>query len=183
MSNPKITPKNLSYDASLPLFLQRLHNSSTSNGAALDGRHERALARPKRARDADAEAEDEPVFVDEETGEVVSAEELKALNAAGGEGGQGETLAIGKEMPGNDEKGGRDKQTATIGAPRKRKAAKVVGGELSEEDIEAVLSSDKKKVGRANDGEPMDRKAKVPKSKAGLKGKKVKLSFEDDEEG
>jgi hypothetical protein len=180
MSNPKITPKNLSYDTSLPPFLQRLHNSSTSNSASLDGRHERAIGRPKRARDADADAEDEPVFVDEETGEVVSAEEFKALGA-GGEGEQMERSGIEKEVAEEDKKGEttkeKDKQSATIGASRKRKAAKVVGADGSEEDTKAALSAGKeKRNGQAKDGGFTDRKAKA-------KGKKVKLSFGDDEEG
>lgn len=186
MSNPKITPKNLSYDASLPPFLQRLHNSSSSNSASLDGRYERAIARPKRARDADADAEDEPVFVDEETGEVVSAEEFKALGA-GEEGGQVEALGMEKEVTKQDGKEeptkGKDKQTAMIGASRKRKAAKVVGGDGSEEDPKAALSAGKEeRKGLAKDGGSTDRKSRVTDVKAKAKGKKVKLSFGDDEE-
>jgi Domain of unknown function (DUF4604) len=177
MSNPKITPKNLSYDSSLPPFLQRLHNSSTLNGASLDGRHERAIARPKRARDANADKEDEPVFVDEETGEVVSGEQLKALveGEQAEPGGTEEELAAedGKEETAKE----KDKQTATIGASRKRKAAKVIGGDVSDEDTQAASSAGKeKRGGQAKIGGATEKKAKG-------KGKKVKLSFGDDEEG
>lgn len=175
MSNPKITPKNLSYDSSLPPFLQRLHNSNDSNGASLDGRHERAIARPKRARDADADKEDEPVFVDEDTGEVVSGERLRALvdgEQAGPGGVEGEVAQKdGKEEIAKE----KDKQTATIGASRKRKAAKVVGGDMPEEDAKAAPGAGKKKNEQAKNDGATEKKAKA-------KGKKVKLSFEDNEE-
>jgi hypothetical protein len=183
MSNPKITPKNLSYDSSLPPFLQRLHDSSTSNGASLDGRHERAIARPKRARDADADKEDEPVFVDEETGEVVSAEEFKALGAGeeseqvgprgGGEAVVGEN---GKGETGEKKNKEKEKHAATIGASRKRKVAKVIGWNASEEDTKTEPSAGEKKNGQAKNGEAIEKKAKA-------KGKRVKLSFGDDEDG
>jgi hypothetical protein len=185
MSNPKITPKNLSYNTSLPPFLQRLHNSSTTNSASLDGRHERAIARPKRARDADADKEDEPVFVDEETGEVVSAEEFKALGA-GREGEQVEAGGDGEIVVGETEKEERGrgkekekgKHAAIIGASRKRKAAKVVGGDESAEEegtrVERRAAQSKKEAV----AQPL---ANGKKAKA--KGKKVKLSFGDDEGG
>lgn len=180
MSNPKITPKNLSYDSSLPPFLQRLHHSSTSNGASLDGRHERAIARSRRTRDADAEKEDEPVFVDEETGEVVSAEEFRVLGA-GGEGEQAEPGGTEDEAAAKDGKEEtakeKDKHTATIGASRKRKAAKIVGGNVSEEDTKAAPGAGKEKENeQAKNGGAIEKKTKA-------KAKKVKLSFGDDDEG
>ena len=52
-----------------------------------DGRHERAIARPRRARDA-AEVEDEAPVVVDERGEVVDAP-----GEGGGEGGDGEEKA------------------------------------------------------------------------------------------
>jgi hypothetical protein len=193
MSNPKITPKNLSYDATLPPFLQRLHNTSTSSSASLDGRHERAIARPKRPRDLDADKEDEPVFVDEETGEVVSAEEIKVLGARGEMGGDRAGLAgieeeradrDENEVMGKEKEKEKEKQSAMIGVARKRKAVKVVGGDGSDGDTKAALTAGKEnKKGQAKDGKPIDRKAKVVEGKAKARSKKVKLSFGDDEEG
>jgi hypothetical protein len=177
MSNPKINPKNLSYDSSLPPFLQRLHNSSTSNGTSLDGRHERAIARPKRARDSDADKEDQPVFVDEETGEVVNGEQLKALV----EDEQADPGGIEEEVAKKDRKEetakDKDKRAATIGASRKRKAAKVIGGDVSDEDTKAApIAGKEKRNGQAKNGGTTEKNA-------GAKGKKVKLSFRDGEEG
>lgn len=197
MSNPKITPKNLSYDSSLPPFLQRLHHSSASHSAYRDGRHERAVARPKRARDADADQEDEPVFVDEETGEVVTAEEFRALGAgagaganAGAEGQQvgptGDAEAAvgstGKDEKGKGEEKEKEKHTAKIGVSRKRKAAKVVGGdESAEEDTKVGQLRDVEN--KKGDAAMLGTREKKGTGKGKDKGKKMKLSFGDDEEG
>ena len=67
----KITPKNLSYDSTLPPFLQRLQANNNSR----DGRNDFQSARPKKARNPEEDAEDEPVYFDEESGETLTKKE------------------------------------------------------------------------------------------------------------
>ena len=76
MPEGKIKAKDLQYDNSLPPFLQRLHAQNAGRGD--QDRHERPLARPKRAKDHDED--DEPTVVDE-AGETVSKAELEKINA------------------------------------------------------------------------------------------------------
>src|SRR6266700_4140767 len=64
----KITPKNLHYDDTPPPFLARFR----ANNASRDGREEYHVVRPKKARNAEEEAEDEPVYFDEGTGETLT---------------------------------------------------------------------------------------------------------------
>ncbi|KAL3423819.1 hypothetical protein PVAG01_05566 [Phlyctema vagabunda] len=174
----KITPKNLSYDTSLPPFLQRMQAANAASSR--DGRHEFSIARPKRARDPDDERDDEPVYFDAQSGDTLTkgeweARELEKEKAEQeGEGeeedGIGAVTAEDKEKDKNKEK---DKETlaavAAIGASRKKKAGKVVGGDAVEQD-------------GAKDAEPKElRKAEKSKAKPARKGKKIKLSFGDDE--
>jgi len=165
----KITPKNLHYDDTLPPFLARLR----ANNASRDGREEYHVARPKKARNAEEEAEDEPVYFDEGTGETLTKTEWEAKDAAlEAQAGKGEAsgdkegleLEEGKEAKESKEK------LAAIGSSKKRKAGKVVGGE----DEEVAMESEKKPVSKP-DGK------KVEKGKSARKGKKIKLSFGDDE--
>lgn len=165
----KITSKNLHYDDSLPPFLARLK----ANNAASDGRHEYTVARPKKARTAEDEAEDEPVYFDERSGETLTKSEWEAREAGFEEGKEGEK-ADGEESAVKAELGKEGKEkVAAIGGGKKRKAGKVVGGD--EEDEATPL---KKAV--------METKASIPgkkteKGKGVKKGKKIKLSFGDDE--
>lgn len=181
----KITPKNLSYDTSLPPFLQRLKGEFAGPS---DGRHERAIARPKRTRDADADAEDEPAYVDEETNHTLSKEEYTALVGAdkniekeNSVDGSAREEEAGKEYKeGKDEANSRvmeKERIAGIGVAKRRKIGKVIGeageenGEIGKKD---VRSETKPKAGSV-------KKAEAPRSKK--KDKMVKLSFNDDEEG
>ncbi|KAH6724072.1 hypothetical protein BKA61DRAFT_463588 [Leptodontidium sp. MPI-SDFR-AT-0119] len=151
----KITSKNLHYDDSLPPFLARLR----ANNNAGDGRHEYTVARPKKARTAEDEAEDEPVYFDEGSGETLTKSEWEAREAGEEEGKDGDKAEGGKETPVKGDEGKESKEkVAAIGASKKRKAGKVVGGE----------------------GEDEAPVAKVP-GKSAKKGKKIKLSFGDDE--
>lgn len=172
----KITSKNLHYDATPPPFLARLR---TGRGAS-DGRHESPVLRPTKARSAEDEAEDEPVYVDEESGETFAKREWEAREDA--ETG-GQTLDGGEGADGvKSDLGSREKR-AGIGAGKKRKAAKVVGGGQDEEeahDAPAEPAAVQKKDSTAsNAGTPAT--TKTDRSKAGKKAKKVKLSFGDDE--
>lgn len=184
----KITPKNLSYDTTLPPFLQRMQNAHTNSG--LDGRHERAFARPKKARTAEDEEDDLPAFVDEETNESLSKEEYASLvGAAAVEESKPDDAGAGKE--GSKEKDSNEgvagekavienvkskDQGVGIGASKKRKVGKLIGSE--EEGIKTgprVAESTAKLtalVDGKSKGEPIKPKKKV---------KKIKLSFGDDE--
>src|SRR5690349_5732464 len=82
--SPKLSAKNLSYDASLPPFLQRLHAQNTTSPAA--------LPRPKRATNPNDSEEDEPVYVDAD-GATIDASELRSLGVKKGEPGKVELAA------------------------------------------------------------------------------------------
>jgi len=182
---PKITPKNLHYDTTLPPFLQKLQSNYNQGLESRDGRHESALlrARPKRVRDEGEEKEDEPVYVDEE-GNVVDVGELEGL----GKEGDGESGKVGEGEKGVE--GGKDgevegpkgkevileerekEKVVEIGGSKKRKIGKVIG---SPKDINDSKSLDTKTTTSTSISGPKPKKKKVPDKK------KVKLSFGDDE--
>lgn len=171
----KIKSKDLSYDSSLPPFLQRLRAQNTGYGDDGDpDRHERPLARPKKAKNPDDD--DGPTFVDE-SGELVSkAEYEKHLkgevegeetggNVTGELKGDGKPEASGA-LPADSTP--RVEQKLTDGtAAKKRKVAKVVGDD-DEDDSSKPASADK------------DTTPKVVK-KAKKKARPIKLTFDDDE--
>ena len=188
MPEPRITPRNLSYNSTLPPFLQRLHHTNTTSN--LDGRHEFAVARPKRARDVNADEEDEPAYVDERTGEVITKEDYAALVFAeekpAGEGDSEGTAEGGEKVVEGDSTEGRVKEEkkkeklAAIGGPRKRKAGKVIGGEESE-DEGAGKAVEGKAEGESRPGEMKSASSLGLQKGKKAKGKKIKLSFGDDE--
>ena len=105
----KITSKNLHYDDSLPPFLARLR----ANNNAGDGRHEYTVARPKKARTAEDEAEDEPVYFDEGSGETLTKSEWEAREAGSenqGEGKDGEKAEAGEESAAKGDAGKESKE-------------------------------------------------------------------------
>ncbi|CAG8976863.1 hypothetical protein HYALB_00003474 [Hymenoscyphus albidus] len=183
----KITPKNLSYDTTLPPFLARLQATNASS----DGRNSYTIARPKKVRSAEEEAEDEPVYFNEESGETLTKseweekekeKELETSETGEGEGGEGDATD-GMEK-------GKEERVAAIGGSRKRKVGKVIGGEEDEGDAyayERAKEHVKKtaKVSGKTEGKKGDAKAEVgPKKPAAAKkkvGKKIKLSFGDEE--
>jgi len=161
----KITPKNLQYDGTLPPFLARMQANNNSR----DGRHEFQTVRPKKARTADEEAEDEPVYFDEGTGETLSKSEWEAREKVeeelpGKEDEAEEKLEIGKGKAATE-------KVAAIGVSKKRKAGKVIGGDDGDARGSEIASKDAPKV----EGK------KVEKGKSAKKAKKIKLSFGDDE--
>lgn len=193
----KIKPKDLQYDTTLPPFLQRLKAGQPDS----DGRHERAIARPKRARNPEDDEEDEPTYVDE-SGVNLGRGELWELGVKKGAAGklaeEGETGGSGDEKEGGaerEEQGGEEEQAkereklASIGAARKKRTGKVIGGEGDEKEREdsaaikslkeAINAQDNKQNGSvgAKAGADGGAKAKTTKKKA----KKIKLSFGDDE--
>ena len=76
MSGDKIKSKDLSYDSSLPPFLQRLRDQNSGRDT---DRHEREIARPKGKKDAQAEEDDGPTVVDD-SGETVTKEQITSMN-------------------------------------------------------------------------------------------------------
>lgn len=158
--SPKITSKSLSYDASLPPFLQRLRAENT--GAST------AAPRPKRAPNPDADEEDEPVYVDEEGGGLDDAE-LRSLGVARTGAEKGEEAAEEAKPEAVREPERKDEKIAAIGAARKRKVGKVVGAPEEEEG----KGSDTAAAAPLKDKQAPSQKKK--------KLKKVKLSFGDDD--
>lgn len=164
-------------------------------------RHERALARPRRALasgtggDAD---DDAPTYVDEATNDVVSRDEFDALargsaaiagtavdspagerDGRGGEDGAGAGVAQGNDASAGAGPGqGRKQEISEVGgAQRKRKAVRVVGaGGDADADVGA---------GAGEDGPAGPMPKVTPKTKPAKRVKKdkaVKLSFDDDGE-
>src|ERR1700712_2994089 len=123
----KITPKNLQYDSTLTPFLARLQQNNSNS----DGRHEYTVARPKKARNAEDEAEDEPVYFNEETGETLTKSQWEEKES---EGEKNDTEERKEDEPGLSkatkvEGESKEKERlAAIGGSKKRKVGKVIGG-------------------------------------------------------
>lgn len=169
----KIKSKDLSYDSSLPPFLQRLHDQSAGRGDT--DRQERPLARPKKAKDPNED--DGPTVIDE-SGETLSKEELAKLTSQDGiadtENVTGEIdpsaePMVSRAIPNDEPINGEDPKTTidnvTNGtAQKKRKLAKVVGDNESGNETKDQVSTT----------------TKITK-KAKKKAKPIKLAFDDDE--
>ncbi|KAI1328504.1 hypothetical protein F5Y16DRAFT_369191 [Xylariaceae sp. FL0255] len=150
----KITPKNLTYDSSLPPFLARLRGQQTAHTGP-----DPILAshrRPGQKRSASEEAEDAPLVVDEEGNVVAHPDELMTDENShdGGAGGQGEEGAKKGESEGEgagvQEESEREK-VAGIGASRKRKVGRVIGDDGSDDDTGNSSIERKKKSKDKND--------------------------------
>lgn len=162
MVEGKIKGKDLQFDKSLPPFLQRLHAQKGGFGDA--DRHERAIARPKKAKDDNDD--DGPTMIDE-TGETLTKDEYEKLTSAPVAVAEDSGAAIPEPEARPSEEPGTAKvdQKVTNGAAsKKRKVAKVVG-----EDEEPS----------SQDGAVVAKAAKKSKRKA----KPVKLAFDDNDEG
>lgn len=128
---PKVANlKNLTYDQTLPPFLQNLHNHYDRGLEGRDGRHESALlrARPKRTRTAEDDEEDEPVYLDEQ-GSVVDKE-------GGKDGGKEESGgAEGDREEGNGrdvgEKPKERERIAAIGSAKRRRVGKIIASDMA----------------------------------------------------
>lgn len=159
-------------EAKEPAFLQKLrgHYGDTS------GRLERPSARPRKLRDRNDEDDDAPVYVDEESNEVISKAEYEAL--VGGENDPKDNEATTKDIPTENEQAFTQSQTETstakqsnlteVGGPRKRKQAKVVGENEQKEKFEENLP----------EVDQVQPKAAAPRKSK--KAKKIKLSFDDE---
>lgn len=163
--SPKLTAKSLSYDASLPPFLQRLRAQNTGSPAAAP-----RPMRPPNPNDAD---EDEPVYVDAE-GTTLDSVGLRNLGVTKGGPGEGEqAVEEVKTEDGTELKVKAEEKTiatrAAIGSARKRKVGKVVGASEEEEG----------KGSGVTEVAPGEDKQAPPQKKK--KVNKVMLSFGDDE--
>lgn len=170
----KIKSKDLQYDSSLPPFLQRLRAQNSGYGEGGDpDRHERPLARPKKAKNPDED--DGPTVVDE-TGETISKEDYEKQLKGSAEGedeggnitgelkGDGQPEASGA-LP--TDSGSRVEQKVTDGtAMKKRKVGKVIGDGENDD---------------AQDNAPEKGPVQKPAKKAKKKAKPIKLAFEDEE--
>lgn len=171
----KITPKNLSYNTTLPPFLARLQSNNND-------RNEFQHARPKKARTAEDEAEDEPVYFDEGSGETLTRREWEEKEKKEEEEvAEGDGAGVVEEGKGEKE-GGIKEQTAVIGASKKRKVGKVVGGDEDEEAGDKMATGPATKTAKESKGEE-SKKVSVAKGKGkpAKKAKKIKLSFGDDD--
>ncbi|KAK1634925.1 hypothetical protein BDP81DRAFT_54883 [Colletotrichum phormii] len=156
----KITGKNLSYDTNIPPFLRALQAQAAGNGGPDEILSKRRRAGKKRS-DSE-EAEDAPLVVDDE-GNVVDVRvdkdggvEADALKKDGEEEGEGKDI--------------KEEKIAGIGASKKRKAGKVVGGDAQED---AIVNKSVTKDNKNGDDDEGARKKPAKK-----KGKKIKLSFD-----
>ncbi|KAF2720374.1 hypothetical protein K431DRAFT_304375 [Polychaeton citri CBS 116435] len=158
----KIRSKDLSYDASLPPFLQRLRAANGGDGDQ-DGRHERPMARPKAVR---KDGDDDGPIVVTENGDTLSKEEYAKLAS-----GEDSTTAGQSGDAGGTTQKPRleriDQKVADGTLPKKRKAGKVIGDQ--EEGAE---------TGDAPDGSKKVITVKKPKKKA----KPIKLAFDHGDE-
>lgn len=211
MPTNRITTKNLHFTKPLPPFLARLQQGAYASGPTTSqhhsdpDRHSFSVARPKRARTGEEEAEDEPTFVDEVTGREVTREEYERLvrgdEGVEEEGGKkdeadgGDDEGEGEEEMKEKEERRREKVAVIGGGGRRRRGVRVVGVE-GDVESEEERGKDKDEV-RPRTGKYADDKEDV-KGKAGEKkgtgptigpvkqakkgkAKKIKLSFGDDE--
>ncbi|EKV05741.1 ribosome assembly protein 1 [Penicillium digitatum] len=156
-------PKNpkFEYDAKQPAFLQKLRGQYGDN----TGRLERPALRPTRLKVNNDDDDDEPTYIDEDSNEVISKEEYKAMVGESGpkeEGEAGDSAmdnSTGDHVKSQTEASiSKQNNLTEIGGQRKRKQAKVVGEDKAE----------------AKEVQP---KAASKKSK---KPKKIKLSFDEE---
>lgn len=167
-----------STDSKDPPFLQKLRSQQGGGTGGL----ERPIARPRISKRNDDD-DDEPTYVDEESHEVISKDEYKALveesnnqpDTAAQEGDKKD-----QDAPGSEEKDATatdngkgapasKQKIAEIGGPKKRKQAKVVGEENTAPAQEAKDEDEAKE-------KPQEAPSKKPKQKK----KKIKLSFDEE---
>lgn len=170
----KIKSKDLSYDSSLPPFLQRLRDQNAGRGDT--DRHERPIARPKKSKDPNED--DGPTVVDE-SGETLSKDEVEKLTKQPEPGIEDTENVKGELDPATEPKASgalpdtksSDKTVTDGTATKKRKVAKAIG----EDDDDEEVATEKPKDGAEKNVTKSVKKAKK-------KAKPVKLAFDDEEE-
>lgn len=157
-------------EAKEPAFLQKLRGQYGTTS----GRLERPAARPRKLKDGKDDDDDEPVYVDEESNEVISKEEYQALVGDSATEKEGEATLKEPSTAGGEDKTHTLKESTTakqsnlteVGGQRKRKQAKVVG-------------EDKPEVEQTKP-ENEEAQPKAPASRKPKKAKKIKLSFDEE---
>lgn len=148
-------------EAKEPAFLQRLRGQY---GGDTSGRLERPAARPRKLKDPKDDDDDEPVYIDEESNEVITKEEYKVL-------AQGDTAnedqASTEDLPTTAE--GEKKQTE---ATAKQSNLTEVGGQRKRKQAKVVVEENKQ--------EPEETAKVVEKPRKSKKAKKIKLSFDEE---
>ncbi|KAK8220037.1 hypothetical protein M8818_000453 [Zalaria obscura] len=167
--------------ANEPAFLRRLRAQNSGN----DDRHERQIARPRKPKDADDD--DAPTYVIEESNDTLSKEEYEALVSGKGDAGEGSgnTTVKGKSTQDEPKASGALPPDGETDAPTS-------DGERKKQPAEAGIGSKKRKVAKVakvvgrDDGEEENEKndtsESVPKitKKPKKKAKAIKLSFGDE---
>jgi hypothetical protein len=158
----KIKAKDLSYDSTLPPFLQKLHAKNAGRGDT--DRHERQLARPQKPREADPE--DGPTVVDEH-GDVLSKDEVENLGKSAADAiGVDDTDENAHHVDAIDVSDSKPVARTNIAdtfAPKKRKMARAIG---------EIIDHDHDRADHDENGAKSAKKLK--------KARKPKLAFEDD---
>ncbi|KXL46925.1 hypothetical protein M433DRAFT_64892 [Acidomyces richmondensis BFW] len=152
----KVRSKDLSYDSTLPPFLQRLHAQNSRRGDT--DRHERPVARPRREKDP--HDDDGPTIVDE-SGETLSQMEYDKLTQRKTAAPKGGEVDVGIK---DEVKDVREKVTDGL-ATKKRKAGKVIGDEdIGDGQVESAKDE-----------------SNLKKAQKKVKRSKPKLAFDNDE--
>ncbi|KAI0844530.1 hypothetical protein F5Y00DRAFT_266451 [Daldinia vernicosa] len=176
--DPKITSKNLAYSSDLPPFLAKLRGQhqqqrdSDTPDPILAAR--RRAARP---RSASEEAEDAPLVVDEAGNTVTlpsgADADVPADDDAGGRNDTGADNAKERER----------EKIASIGAGKKRKVGRVIGGTEEDEEqkpFKNIKGREKEESSSAKNSDKPAVDAKSGTKQTKKKAKKIKLSFNDD---
>ncbi|KAI1401105.1 hypothetical protein F4819DRAFT_339004 [Hypoxylon fuscum] len=175
----KITSKNLSYAGdNLPPFLARLRGQQQQQrDSDVPDPILAARRRAARPRSASEEAEDAPLVVDEEGNAVVLSADAEVITEAK----DGDDAGTKGEGDASKQK----EKVAGIGAGKKRKFGRVVGGDEdadsnSKGETEAIrrLKQEVKNKPTAEHANSKDAKSGAKQGKK--KAKKIKLSFGDD---
>lgn len=187
----KITPKNLSYDTTLPPFLARMRGEAAGSSYGGPDPILAAQRRPARKRTSAEDEEDAPLVVDESghaVGGVSVGRDGTVTEREAAEGAVAESEGAEKREGGDGDGAGEgDKvkdaeKMAGIGAGKKRKVGRVVGGDVDADvgpEGESDQRKSKERKGQGGDGDAGGKKAAPLKLKK--KAKKIKLSFGDDE--
>lgn len=166
-------------DANTPAFLRRLKGEYGGPGE----RQSVQIARPKKQL-IDTE-DDAPTYVDENH-ETISKEDYEKLNRGEHDEAVDEATSgpakKGSEGPTQQEPlRSETEPKANIGNSKKRKAVKVIGNEDEVDQTASKTDSvaETKAQPKVDGNESVQSQAKKPK--AAKKGKKIKLSFDDDQ--
>lgn len=176
----KIKSKDLSYDSNLPPFLQRLHDQNAGRGDT--DRHERAIARPKRAKDSNED--DGPTVVDD-SGETLSKDDVEKLTAE--TASKDDAPGVTGEIDPNAE----PKVSGALPSGEQSVSSAASGVHRTDQKVTDGTTQKKRKLGKAigdDDGaneetEPQEASTiKKSVKKVKKKAKPVKLAFGEDEE-